>query len=458
MQVITSDPAGNYSSSPRSWWARLDVALLALLSLPLCLLGFDYNYFVTKHGNIDPWVYFGYFLNLRGYLQTFPSTYYGTRLSVIIPGRLAYKMLPDVAANYVLHMGLYLTGLVCLYLLLKDLVHRRAAFLAALLLGCFSSFILAVSWDYVDGYGIVYCLLAYALLNAATRSRRRWLWLPAGGAAAAAMAVANSFYAIHIPFLIGFYLVAERDRQRRSLALGVGWIAVGAALLVLALGCFNRWLGGQFWFFLPSLSAGYKLVQKVNPWATPLREWLPIASWLYLPVTVGAASLVQALWWLARPATRPGRTRFYLHVQLIGQLLLFAALEATGHASGPPGRLLCRSVIARDIPRPWRPSERYGCSGQAVRAGLRHGSLPVLRINRIPHATPRAAPGIRSATDARSAPGGLPGASGEPHAVACYTPRLCHGGATCRVELPGSRCASAPGQFALFRRAPRGAK
>src|SRR5262249_7589238 len=143
-------------SRTRSWQPAIDLALL--LILPVLLLTINHHWVFSDTRRIDPWVYFGYYLNLPNHLHAFGGTYYGTRLSTIIPGYLAYQLLPPLAANYILHLILDYASVLSLYMILSQTLSRRAGFLAATCMGCHFFFLQAIGWDYVDGFSIAYLL------------------------------------------------------------------------------------------------------------------------------------------------------------------------------------------------------------------------------------------------------------------------------------------------------------
>jgi hypothetical protein len=73
----------------RALASRVDFSLLVILALPWTLLATGANWvfdYVFRQSYIDPWVYFGYFLDLPAHLKAFQGTYYGSRLSWILLG------------------------------------------------------------------------------------------------------------------------------------------------------------------------------------------------------------------------------------------------------------------------------------------------------------------------------------------------------------------------------------
>src|SRR5206468_757869 len=134
---------------------RLDAGAVALLALPWLALLADP---LWVYGSLyrDPWAYFGFFQDLPGYLKAFGDHYSAGRLSVLLPGWAVYSVLPSVAANLVLHVGVYSAAVLSGYAALAGTVGRRAAFLAMAAMGGHFFFLKAAGWDYVDGYAVAY--------------------------------------------------------------------------------------------------------------------------------------------------------------------------------------------------------------------------------------------------------------------------------------------------------------
>src|SRR5208283_5519114 len=82
--------------------------MIAVLLLPLIVLWRQDNTLFTGYGYLDPWFYLGFFRNLVEFKRNlFPATYYGSRLSWILPGAAVHGLFAPVAANCVLHLGVH---------------------------------------------------------------------------------------------------------------------------------------------------------------------------------------------------------------------------------------------------------------------------------------------------------------------------------------------------------------
>jgi len=276
--------------------AGIDYGLLAIVALPILLAWVNKNWFFNYPTIIDPWVYLGYFLRFKQYLIAFAGTYYGSRLSWIIPGYLTYKWLPPLIANYVLHLVFYYGATVAMYWTLKQTVGRRAALVATVFMGSYSYFLLAVGWNYVDGAGITYFLLVTLMLtNAALRERSR-LFLLGGGIFYGALLYTNIFWIVLSPTFAGYYLLLQCRRKQSlkpaNLILSAVDFAIGFLLITILLGGINYAVSQQFFFYLPSLNMAATYPNKPNPARAELKNWLPYATWLLLPLFTFLGSVI----------------------------------------------------------------------------------------------------------------------------------------------------------------------
>ena len=295
LEAVLPSPAASGSSegvvrvpSSKAREGKVDYALLVIFVLPWLLLAAGNNWifdYVVAHKGPDPWFYSGFFVDFPGQLSTFPSTYYGTRLSWILPGYAAFRLFSPIVAEYVLHFGLFYVATICLYFTLKHTVGRRAGLLSAILMGGYGFFLWAAGWDYIDGAGIAYFLLTMlALTNAARSERRRArLWLIASGASYGAMIYSNLFLVIFTPVLVLYYLVGNYTQQRHSLKSGSLLVGIGFLTVSLSLAVTNQAMGGEFLFYGPSLRAAGALAAAPSRWKLPWQTWWKQATWLVLP-------------------------------------------------------------------------------------------------------------------------------------------------------------------------------
>jgi hypothetical protein len=263
---------------------------LTLLALPWLLVLINPSWLLTAPGNIDPWIYFGFFGNLPDYLRVFGDTYYASRLAWIVPGALVHELMPPLAARYVLHVGVFYVALFAIHFTLRRTVGPRAALFASILIGCYTYFLRAMGWDYVDGAGIAYYAVALACLTAAIEARRRWLPLACAGGAFAGAFHSNVAWSMLLPALACYYAVTTRAAAGRVRS---DWLpaAAGAALVTLLLGVVSVANSGQFWFFVPSIKHVLFLSEQTRTYETNPEVWLAAVRILAVPVLVFVAAL-----------------------------------------------------------------------------------------------------------------------------------------------------------------------
>src|SRR6185369_2418123 len=109
----------------RIWLYRLVVVLL-----PLLVLWRQDNSLFPPPGQVDTWVYLGYFRNLAEFKRNlFPDLYYGSRLTLVLPGWAIHSVLPTVTAEAVLHLAVLWTALLSLFETMRLTMGARAALL-----------------------------------------------------------------------------------------------------------------------------------------------------------------------------------------------------------------------------------------------------------------------------------------------------------------------------------------
>jgi hypothetical protein len=281
---------------------RIDPAFLLIAALPWAVLRFDQNwlfgYATSPLGLIDPWVYFGFFLDLIPHIRAFKGAYFTTRLTWTVPGAIVYHFFPPVVATYVLHLTLFYASTIALYLILKMTVSRRAAVLAVLLMALHSYFLWSVGWPYMDGAANTYLLWTLCSVTFACRSSHPKRWLIAAGAMAAMAIYCQFFLIVFVPVVLGYAHFARRNAGIRWEApwKACGW---GFAAITFIFGVFNMAVNGRFLFFINSVGTAAKLVVHHNPYNAPTHAWLLDATWLVVPVI----AFVGAILFLRRSQT-----------------------------------------------------------------------------------------------------------------------------------------------------------
>jgi hypothetical protein len=315
------------------WRARLsraDFGIFLILLLPWMLFSVGANWisdYVFGHPWIDDWIYVGFFLDLRKHLELFRGTYYGSRLSWILPGYIAYKLFQPRIADYILHVGVYYAAALPLYFTLKHMACRRAALVAALLMGGYGYFLWAVGWDYVDGAGIAYFLLTTLALTLASKNERAWNWLMLAGLFYGAMIYSQLFLVVFTPPLLFYYFAANRGGRRHSFSLGIVHVTLGFLVITILLGMVNYRLGGDFLFYGPSVRTAIDLARTTNPWRRPFQLWWKQATWLVMP-SLAFVSCLAFLWKFRFDRSR--RSLALLQLYFLSCVLIFVLVEIKG--------------------------------------------------------------------------------------------------------------------------------
>ena len=230
-----------------------------VLILPIIVIVYSKFPLYNPVGYLDPWFYTGYFNNLGQLYEWFGPTYYFSRLPWIVPGYIAYHLLPATWAYFALHGCFFYLGGIFTYLLLSSRYNRYVGIVGFALLVANPLYLMSHGWEYVDGAGIVYSLGGMYFFD----SSRRWKF----GYLALCLSGAFWMFAVNCNLVLiifaGSYLCANiypigiTIRALKQLVI----IAVGALLSIVFLGALNHFLvGGSYWFFQKQLLAAKGLM------------------------------------------------------------------------------------------------------------------------------------------------------------------------------------------------------
>jgi hypothetical protein len=281
---------------PESWTAAISF-LSAVLLLPLLVLWHQENPLYSGFGYIDPWLSFGFFRNLIEFKRNFfPGSVQGSHLSWILPGAVIHSLFSPIAANYILHLGVYSTATLSLFLTLKLVAGPRRAFLTTLLFSANPWLWSATGWDYGDGAAIAYCLMTMALLTrAAMIATGRWT-LFAAGMSMAALVYVNLYWVLLGPVLPLYYICLARVAHRvpilDSFLSLVRWFGGGCVILTLAFGAINYYLDGHFFFYTPAV------LDSLNGWSSGASLFHGLVTnqapspWLWFVMVAAATAFV----------------------------------------------------------------------------------------------------------------------------------------------------------------------
>jgi hypothetical protein len=253
--AVAGDPASDRSGiASRLALGEKYVHAFVLTLLPWACLAVNRDWIYSASGMIDPWLYHGYFHRFPAFVSSlYADLYYGTRLAWIVPGYAAYSLFPPHLANLVLHLGLYYVAVLAVYRVVAVLADRSRALAAAVAFGTFWQVLISLGWDYVDGAVIAYSSLAWACFMNAGRSSSPSRSLVGAGAASAAMVHSNLGALFLVPGVLMSYVVLRGGDSVRSRLVHAGAWLCGVALVTGVLAAIDRWAGGSWLFFSPSV-------------------------------------------------------------------------------------------------------------------------------------------------------------------------------------------------------------
>jgi hypothetical protein len=318
--------------SPRSS-LRSTYYVVAILLLPLVALWRHDDPLFSPLWQSDPWFYLGYFRDLVNFKRDlFPGLYYGSRLSWILPGWLAHRILPPLFANAVLHLGVHTVATVSLFWILRTTAGVRAAFLTAILFSTNPWFWCATGWDHVTGAAIAYLLLGMACLAAAAEMPSRG-WLPTlAGMSLTGAVIAHLFLAAFVPLVLLYYagmVWARQDPLKPTLSHAALWLAAGFLVLTVPLCAINGFLiDGNFWFWSPSFRTASAVV---HSYAWPESIWREhrLIPWLWLPIASAAVAVISVCRWRGAVKHRDV-AGLIASAQLLLAIAFMAAMQVRG--------------------------------------------------------------------------------------------------------------------------------
>jgi len=272
------------------WLIKENWEILLLFLLPVLLMLIN-QVWMFSNIYVDPWMYFGYFIRLKQYTIAFPGFYTGTRLPWTLPGYLLHSLFPPLIAHYILHLGLYYIAIFSLYLVLKPHVGKRGAFLASASMGCYSFFLMAVGWDYVDGAGIAYFLVTILMLSWAARKENQTIWMALSGVFFGALIYTNLAWVAFSISLITYYVLTNYPHRIKRNFISIAAFIVGFLAITILLGVVSYAIGGKFFFFVPSADFVLSSLGQLHPWKNDAHQWLGKPIWLVLPLIVLTGSL-----------------------------------------------------------------------------------------------------------------------------------------------------------------------
>ena len=246
-------------------------------------------------GTIDPWLYTALWTNFDQIYESFPRTYYISRVPWIVPGYVLNGIFDARTAALVLHTAFFLGGGVLFYVLCRRWLGVPAAAIGYVALIGSQMYFAAHRWDYQEGGVLTYMIGAYAFSLVRTQSPRlRPAGLALGGFFAAAMVTTRIIDVVYLVGLPLLYVAVSADvpwaARLRQFARDVAAFAAGAAALLVAGGLFARSHGEEFLFFMPQVRVVQQTSGEYNQ--IPVDGWLPLSPYFWVPLFVVLFSMV----------------------------------------------------------------------------------------------------------------------------------------------------------------------
>jgi hypothetical protein len=318
----------------------LTTSILTLLGFPLALLLINDSWvFVWLPGTIDPFFYTGYFMDLKQHLNILPGLYYGSRLPWLLLGSFIHALAAPEPASYLLRLTLLYSASFSLFATIRVLFRDNlAATITALMLAAYAPFLGAIGWDYIDGFGVVLILASSAFLTAAATSTSGAyrIFLVCAGIGIVSMVSSYLMLILLAPFQLLAYLWVNSSRRGTPFYASVGWLSLGAAIAVTALGAVNKFLTGEFLYFMPQVRVARIIGKDPARWKSLNYDWIAHATWLAIPAIAFLLSLILLSLLVYNRKRQTSTPEFYrggavCALQMIGVGMLFLGMEIKGY-------------------------------------------------------------------------------------------------------------------------------
>lgn len=278
---------------------------LPALLFPLLLLDLGEYELFPQVGWVDPAIYLSYFLNPKGTIEYFGSTYFATRLSFIIPGYIAHTVFKFAYANFLLVLLFHSIGILSVYFAGKKAAGTLAGVLAAWWLGCNPLWIAAISGGYVDGPAIALALAAIGLYGVGSDFGKR---LPRSNVLALVGALlALSLFAHPIPAGVAALTIsasALRIGKLHSSGRLIVFGGLGFALVIFFFASVMIAWTGRIYLFDDLHPLTNAFAGRAQPFIRPYDTWMPGAFRLGLPVGIVALGVTALFSEKGAPAAR----------------------------------------------------------------------------------------------------------------------------------------------------------
>lgn len=334
MTIAQPTHAGSASSKLRSLAASTWVYLGLLAVFPAVMFAFfDSWTYMPPFGAVDAYIYTGYFLDLKGHIETFRPLYYSSRLPWLMYGSVFYETLSPRAADVALSFSLFYISVFSCFVLVRNVWKSNiAAFSTALILGTHTHFLSSINWTYVNGFIISLTFLSLACLSSVNSGKHDSIYVVLAGFFLVAAVTVQPFAAFIALVVVLWHLARTGSRFNLAPLRTLGTLAAGGCLALLSFGLFNHFvLDGQILYFLPQLDAT-RNDALFSPWNRPISTWINGATWLLYPGIAVLVSLAVVLLCVSRsmrqqPLGHLETESLYASLAAIAAGIVFLALQ-----------------------------------------------------------------------------------------------------------------------------------
>jgi hypothetical protein len=219
---------------------RMRIALYrlpAFLLVPLVVLLLVRND-LLQAGWLDPIIYLAFAHDYADIAARYPGTYYGTRLSHILPNALAFAAFGERAGYYVVRWLELAVAMVAIHRIARHYADEIAAWFLAVFFCSHAWFLRSLLWDHYEATVVVYALIGIAL--SLPGERNDWRRHVAAGVAfvlaingnTMGLVIAGAYFP---PWLIERWHWSRSDKLRLIGAGIAGAVTAQAALIAVAI-------------------------------------------------------------------------------------------------------------------------------------------------------------------------------------------------------------------------------
>lgn len=194
---------------------------------------------------LDTWIYLGYANFGKIQYEMFPSTYYGSRLSYILPVHILKTFLGIESGLRIYKFSIFLSSIMSVWYIGKIISNSLNGFLAGLILFFYTAYYTEFFYDHPTGFGVSFVLIALAFLF----KEKKW-GIALSGIFFCLAVHANLIFILYLIFPSLFFLLENKKTSKKLLGCAILMISFLTTNLIL--GCGGHFIGAGFNFYYPS--------------------------------------------------------------------------------------------------------------------------------------------------------------------------------------------------------------